>query len=750
MALPSADLRSVSAVSTIARAEPAVAGPDWAALLLGAQRDLLAQVATGRSTAEILDQLVLFIEGHVDDLLASVLLLDETGKTLRVASAPSLPPAFTEALDALPVGPQSGWCGAAAFLGETVVVEDVATDPLWDDYRALALRHGLRSCWSTPMVGSDGTVLGTMTLYGQRTHVPTPQEVELVETATYIAGIAIERDRAAEKARRATTQYQALVEHLPLVTYIDAIDDVSSNIFTSPQVEAMLGYTPAEWRANRDLFVRVLHPDDRERVLAAHGRAHTTGAPLSLDYRLFARDGRVVWVRDTAVVVMDAEGKPINLQGYLRDVTTEKEAERELRHQASHDQLTGLPNRAHLADEIAVATSSGKAAGLLFIDLDDFKDVNDGLGHDVGDRVLESVANRIAASLRSGDIAARYGGDEFAVLLPRIEGNEAAASVAARIIAAVGEKVMVGDRDVRVTASIGIAIGTSPTQLLREADAAMYRAKRGGHGSYALFDEKHDENAINRFGLITELRSALARKEFVLHYQPIVEVETREVTSFEALLRWDHPTRGLLPPADFISEAEHTGLIVPIGRWVLYEACRQICAWRKETGREIGVSANVSARQLQDPAFVDHVTLALEANEVSARQLTLEITEGALVGAGHDAARKLAVLRGLGVTIALDDFGTGFSALGYLKRLPVDLVKVDRTFIGGIDVDEADVALTRGIIELARSLGLELIAEGVETGGQHAALGALGCTVAQGFLYSQPLSPDHAVRLLDQ
>jgi diguanylate cyclase (GGDEF)-like protein/PAS domain S-box-containing protein len=738
----------VSAVPSLARPEPDVDGPDWAAVLLGAQRDLLAQLATGCSTPAVLEQLVRFIEAHAENLLASILLLDEATQTLHVASAPSLPQAFNEAVDGVPVRAGAGSCGTAAARGEPVVVEDVATDPLWEEYRPLALRHGLRSCWSTPILGSDGAVLGTFALYAARTHAPTPREVELVETATYIAGIAIERDRALEEVRRATIQHQALVEHLPLVTYIDAIDEVSSNIFTSPQVESMLGYTPTEWRTHRDLFVRILHPDDRDRVLAAHEQAHTTGSSLSLDYRLRARDGRTVWVRDTAVVVCDDDGKPINLQGYLLDVTAEKEAERELRHQASHDQLTGIPNRAYLADEIAAATASGRPAALLFIDLDDFKDVNDGLGHDVGDRVLESVANRIAAALRTGDVAARYGGDEFAVLLPHIENADAATSVAARIIAAVGEKVMVGDRDVRVTASIGIAIGTTPTQLLRQADAAMYRAKRSGHGSYTLFDEARDEQAINRFGLITELRSALARREFVLHYQPIVDVRTRSVSSFEALLRWDHPARGLLLPGEFISETEHTGLIVPIGRWVLYEACRQLHAWEVEIGKAIGVSVNVSARQLQDPRLVDHVTLALEANEVEPRQLTIEITEGALVGAGHDAARTLTILRNLGVTIALDDFGTGFSALGYLKRLPVDLVKVDRTFIGGIDVSEHDAALTRGIIELARSLGLELIAEGVETGGQHEVLGELGCSAAQGFLYSKPVAPAQAAALL--
>ncbi len=741
----------MSAAPAVLRSDAPGPDPaDWAVLLLAAQRDLLAQVATGRPISEVLEQLVHFIETHAPGMLASVLLVDPNEQRLRIVAAPSLPSAYNRAVDGLAIGPSAGSCGTAAHRGVAVVAEDIAADPLWDEFRAHALRAGLRSCWSAPILGTDGVVRGTFALYARHPHTPTARETELVETATYIAGIALERDAVVEEARRATIQYQSLVEQLPLVTYIDALDAISSNIFTSPQVEPLLGYSPDEWKTHPDLFVRVLHPDDRARVLAAHVQTHETLAPLAIDYRLIARDGRVVWVRDRAVVVKDDAGNALNLQGYLLDVTDEKAAERELRHQAFHDQLTGLPNRSHLNDRLNAATAGGSNAGLLFIDLDDFKDVNDGLGHDVGDRVLQTVAERIAASLRSGDLAARFGGDEFAVLLSRVENDDAATSVAARILSAVRDKITVADRDVHVTASIGISIGSSPPDLLREADAAMYRAKRSGHGSFALFDRGEDTVAINRFGLITELRGALARREFLLHYQPIVDVATRGVSGFEALIRWQHPTRGLLPPAAFIDEAEQTGLIVAIGRWVLYEACRQMRAWERETGEPVAVSVNVAARQLQDPAFVDHVTLALEANEVSPGRLTLEITESAVMAAGHEIAEKLSVLRELGVTIALDDFGTGFSALGYLKRLPVDVVKVDRTFIGSIDVDADDAALTRGIIELARSLGLDLIAEGVERGGQHDALGALGCSVAQGFLYSAPVAADAAVELLAQ
>jgi diguanylate cyclase (GGDEF)-like protein/PAS domain S-box-containing protein len=722
---------------------------DWAVVLLAAERDMLAQVATGRPTPEVLAQLVAFIETHAPETLASVLLLDPEEQVLSVAAAPSLPPTFNAAVDGLRIVARAGSGGTAALRGTAVVVADSAEDQLWEgEAKAHALRHGLRSCWSTPIRATDGAIRGTIALDTRRPHTPTQRERDLVDTATSIAGIALERDAVAEAARHATIQYRTLVEHLPLVTYIDALDDISSNIFTSPQIEELLGYEPDEWRVHSDLFVRILHRDDRERVLAAHAHTHSTGEPLAIDYRLVARDGRVVWVRDTAVVVTDDSGTPLNLQGYLLDITNEKEAERELRHQAYHDQLTGLPNRGHLGDRLNAATTGGATAGLLFIDLDDFKDVNDGLGQNVGDYVLQTVAERIAASLRSGDLAARFGGDEFAVLLPRLESADAATSVAARVLSAVREAIPVAERDVQVTASIGIAIGSSPSDLLREADAAMYRAKRTGHGSYALFHTDEDGGAMNRFELINELRDALERSEFVLHYQPIVDVGTRAVSCFEALLRWRHPERGILVPSDFISEAEQTGLIVPIGRWVLQEACRQVREWELEHDRPVCVSVNVSARQLQERGFVEHVTSALEASDVAPDRLTIEITESSVIRAGHEVAERLRMLRDLGVTIALDDFGTGFSALGYLKRLPVDTVKVDRTFIGGIDVSEDDAALTRGIIELARSLGLDLIAEGVETGGQHEMLGELGCSAAQGFLYSEPVAPERAIRLL--
>ena len=537
-------------------------------------------------------------------------------------------------------------------------------------------------------------------------------------------------------------RYRTLVEQLPLVVYVDALDAASSNIFTSAQVEPMLGYTTDEWVSDSELFVRILHPEDRDRVLAAHARTHATHEPLSVEYRLIAKDGRVVWIRDEGVIVLDDAGCPMFLQGYLLDITAEREANEQLRQLALYDPLTGLANRPFFHEQLQHLVSLRKPveaeAALLFIDLNDFKSVNDRWGHDIGDRVLATLGPRIERTLRAGDVAARLGGDEFGVVLAMISEPEEAVRVAERLLAAISEPIELDRRPLSVTASVGIAVGSDAAEMLQEADAAMYRAKKQQDVGYAFFDAELDTHAVQRSRRVLELREAVEIGQFTLDYQPVIDLGAGEITGYEALLRWQHPTEGVIAPLEFIPLAEESGLIVPLGKWVLAEACRYGAALIAEVGHDVRMAVNVSARQLQHPEFLSHVDDALADSGFPPSCLTLELTESVLLAAGENTGKWLAALKARGIMLALDDFGTGYASLSYLQQFPVDIVKIDRSFTDAIDSVEGDLVLLRGIVDLGNALGLKLVAEGIQTQTQHEIVRGLGCHGAQGFYFGHP------------
>jgi diguanylate cyclase (GGDEF)-like protein/PAS domain S-box-containing protein len=540
-------------------------------------------------------------------------------------------------------------------------------------------------------------------------------------------------------------RYRTLIEQLPLVVYVDALDEVSSNIFTSRQIEPLLGYSVEEWTAEADLFARLLHPDDRERVLDAHARAHETHEPLSLEYRLIARDGRVVWLRDEGVVVLDDHGQPLNVQGYLLDITREREAEIQLRQLALYDPLTGLANRAffheRLRHAVMLRREDGHATGLLYIDLDDFKGINDRWGHDLGDEVLHEIGRRIERSVRPGDTAARLGGDEFAVVLTEPLTADDAVGVAERLLAEIAKPLESRNGLLSITASIGIAFGNDDETLLKEADIAMYRAKGHADIGYAFFDPQLDRVAVERSERIAELREGIARGEFRLDYQAVVDLDRSEITGYEALVRWEHPILGELPPGEFIPLAEDTGLIVNLGEWVLTEACREAMRLHRLHGRPMQMAVNVSARQLHHPDFLRHVEGALQSSALTPKALTLELTESTLLTSDERIAETLQAIKDLGVVLALDDFGTGYASLSYLRQFPIDVVKIDRSFTANVARQDGDLVLLKGIIDLGHALQLNLVAEGIETSQQHSIVRKLGCHQAQGFYFGRPSHP---------
>ncbi|MDO8478900.1 MAG: EAL domain-containing protein [Candidatus Rokubacteria bacterium] len=430
----------------------------------------------------------------------------------------------------------------------------------------------------------------------------------------------------------------------------------------------------------------------------------------------------------------------------------------QLTKQAFRDSLTGLPNRALFMDRLTHGLTRARRRhehlAVLFLDLDRFKVVNDTLGHAVGDQLLVEVSNRLSASLRPGDTVARLGGDEFGLLLEDVADAETADAVALRIEAELAKPLLFEGREVFITASIGIALSSAriglPEEMLRDADLAMYHAKAKGSARHEVFDNGMSAPALDRMDLEMDLRTAISRHEFRLHYQPILRLDTGRITEVEALIRWQHAKRGLLQPDAFIGLTEETGLIVPIGQWVLSEACRQARVWQLEFPSDppLVMSVNLSAKQFQHPQLVDEITQALMESGLEASSLKLEITESVVMQSAPATLAKLKELKDLGIRLAIDDFGTGYSSLGYLKSFPVDTLKIDRSFVRGLSGEGGDSAIVRAVVTVAKSLNMDVTAEGIETDEQRIELKALGCDRGQGFLFARPADAEHVTPLL--
>lgn len=558
---------------------------------------------------------------------------------------------------------------------------------------------------------------------------------------------------AAELHRnRGEARFRSLVQNASDAIMI--LDAEGNALYASPSVERFTGHSPKDL-LGEDIF-EMIHPEDEIRARRFLTECISDSATdQKAQFRCRRADGSWRHLEATAANLMDDP----NVGGVLltaRDVTKRVALEEQLRHRAVHDPLTGLPNRALFMDRLKHALERSAryslSTAVLFLDLDDFKVVNDSLGHEAGDELLVCLAGRFGSCLRSVDTVARLGGDEFAVLLEDVSGVDEATAAAGRILAEIGEPVDLRKQKVFTTASVGITMSaaeiSSPEEMLKDADIAMYEAKSRGKGHYEVFGSGMKDRILKRLQLESEMHRALREGEFRLYYQPSVSLEDETVTGFEALVRWNHPTRGILSPAEFIPVAEESGLILQIGSWVLREACRQTREWQRMRPADspLTISVNLSARQFRQPGLALEVAEVLIETDLSPADLVLEITETVAMDDSRTSRETLQKLKDLGTKLAIDDFGTGYASLSYLQNFPVEVLKIDRSFVNKMADDPKSASIVTTVISFANSLGLGVVAEGIETEEQLARLKELGCPVGQGYHFSKPLPKNEAQR----
>jgi diguanylate cyclase (GGDEF)-like protein/PAS domain S-box-containing protein len=612
-----------------------------------------------------------------------------------------------------------------AEAGETIAIEE--TQRLHRDGHVIDVSVSI-----APIYGGDGKVNGTM--------------VNIAD---------ITRRKQAEAALRESESHLRLaMDSAQMGMWYWECD---TDRFTySEGLNVLFGRPADSLHTDYRMLQERLHPDDRELFAATMRHAVKKGSDFQVDYRVVWPDGSIHWIANRAQVHRGAGGRALRVVGVAMNITERKIAEQRIEHMAHHDALTGLPNRVLLRDRIqqaiAQAHRNGTQLAVLFVDLDHFKTINDSLGHQLGDRLLQSVASRILVCVREGDTVSRVGGDEFVIVIPGLGSAADASPVASKILDVLATAFHLHGNDLHVAASIGISLypadGADAETLMRHADTAMYHAKDSGRANFQFFTQYMNVAAQQRLSLENALRSALENQEFELHYQPLFRVRDRAITGFEALLRW-HPDGGTetIAPGEFITAAEESGLIIPIGEWALREALRQAKAWQSP-GRKLTMAVNVSANQLSRSNFVERLRRLIQEMAIDPSLIELEVTESVIIEGAGEARAALDELAALGVGIAIDDFGTGYSGLAYLKRLPIDTVKIDQSFVRDLTTDADDAAIVTAILAMAKSLEVGVVAEGVETEEQLAELKRLGCHRAQGFLLAAPMDAAAVSHLL--
>ncbi len=608
----------------------------------------------------------------------------------------------------------------------------------------------------------------------------TEEEILFVQAVANLVAVSLQQQQA-EAARQTQRKLEAEVLRLSRVEAVlrqseeryavianaanDGVWDwnlKTNEVYFSARWKAMLGYEESEIGNRVEDWLYRLHPEDRDlfkQEVKRHCEELT--ACFESQYRLLHKDGTYRWMLSRGLAIRDVSGEAYRLVGSQTDITARKIGEEQLLYNALHDGLTGLANRTLFMERLQHAIALSKRHetyrfAVVFLDLDRFKVINDSLGHVAGDQLLITIAHRIKGCLRSSDTCARLGGDEFAILLEYVQDSTEAIKVVERMQQVLKTPLTLNGQEIFANASMGIILSTTnyekPEDVIRDADTAMYRAKALGRGRYEIFTQEMHEHAVSLLQLETSLRKAIEQQEFLVHYQPVVELRTGKITGFEALVRWQHPERGLVSPAEFIPVAEETGLILPIGHWVLHESCKQMKQWQQQYpfNPPLTISVNISRKQFSQPDLIQQIKKILQETGLEPRCLKLEITESAIMEDAVLATNLMKEIKTLGVQLVMDDFGTGYSSLSHLHLFPIDTLKIDPSFVHKADTDLEKVEIIRTVISLAWNLGIDVVAEGIETKRQMSQLKLLKCDLAQGYLFSRPLTGDAATAFLEQ
>lgn len=705
------------------------------------QRDILGMIASDQHLDEILTAICEMQNAQSPDTFCSILLTDAEGKHLLSGAAPGLPAKYSEAIHGMAIGPREGTCGTAAFRREMVVTEDIAQDPNWERFRSLALGHNLHSCWSVPLLSHEGSVLGTFALYQNRTHTPDELQIQQLACVAQLAVIAIRHERDGQRLEESEQRFRSLFTYNPNPVFaLDLLGNIQS---VNPAGLKLKPQTATQFIGHH--FSRLVPEEDLMRV-SQHFSAARAGAPQRFEARLRDENEKLLTMDISNLPIM-VNGEIVGVFGIARDISDQKHFERQLSFNASHDQLTGLLNRVSLEDQLILdchlSRLQKRRLAVMCIDLDGFKSINDSIGHYFGDQVLIEVARRMAEQVRPADTIVRMGGDEFIVLLPDLLRDEDVVPVVERLMASIARPYCIQGIDLHVSASVGITMSDGhleqPMQLIQQADMAMYKAKQQGRNNFQWYTSDLNQRVCEHARLRNDLQKAIETRSLQLHYQPQIDARTGRVVGIEALLRWEHPEKGFIPPAVFVPVAEDSGQIIPLSLWVLDTACAQLRQLDDQGITGISMAVNISPMHFQRGHFVQYVQATLEKHGLRGEQLELEITESLLLNNAEQAIETLHRLKALGVRIALDDFGTGFSSLSYLKRLPIDKIKIDRSFIREIVTDHHDAAITQGIISMAHHLSLIVVAEGVETASQMEFLKRSRCDIFQGYHFARPM-----------
>ncbi|SIO00974.1 putative bifunctional diguanylate cyclase/phosphodiesterase [Paraburkholderia phenazinium] len=729
--------------------------------LLASERSVLRLITRNTPLPELLDEVCRRAEALLgEDASCTILLLDADGIHTRSGGAPSLPKEYTEALNGVAIGPQVGSCGTAMFLRRLVVVEDIETDPLWVDFKQLALPHGLRSCWSIPFENDAGQVLGAFAVYYRTPRRPVADEEAMLRDIGRSVGLAVHQDAMARRLAQSEEHHRLVVNHLNEGIVVQTRDGVV--LACNPSALRML-HAGSELIGQdiQTVMRRSFHEDgtpiaqtDRPTV-----RVLASGKPLlGQTIGVELADDEIIWITVNVVpIVKPGERELGSMLISFTDIGPVRKAQQQLKYLATRDSLTGLYNRAYLADRMrdlfepaGLDTELARVA-VLFVDLDGFKKVNDTAGHEAGDTLLCSVAHRLASCVKEQDTLARVGGDEFVIVVSSYENTETLIAFARRILETVAVPFAVAGNEYYLGASIGISLfpedGQDVPTLMRNADSAMYSAKQRGRNNFQFFTADLNKHLQRRFAIEQLLRRALAAGELSLVYQPIVDSRNGRTVGAEALLRWYNRELGDVSPVEFIPVAEDTGLIVAIGNWVLEHACEQVAQWRRTLAPDLVIAVNLSPRQVSE-GLAERIERCLARCGLGPDALELEITERLLMNDSETVLPILTALSSMGVKISVDDFGTGYSSLSYLKRFPLHNLKIDRSFVAGLPDHRDSIAITQAVVAMAHSLGMDVTAEGVETTAQSSFLRSIDCDKQQGYLFSRPMAAGAYARSL--